>query len=102
MNYTEKPAPLSRVHFNSQIEDGYHELLNVSPKKQYSLYSCSCFQTKEEIENLRLLPRFESCETTCVMGEINKELGSILIKGKGTHVHWFLYENSDPSYSNFK
>lgn len=102
IDFTIKPAPIKRAHFNSQAEDGFDISREENPKRRYSLFSCSCFQTEEEINTLMSLPTFKQHYTICSKGTILSELGTILRKGKGTHIHWFLFKDSDPSQDNFK
>ena len=56
-------------------------------------YSCSCFENIDELRVSYKLPRKNK---GIAKGKIKCENGPI-VQDEGTHIHWFLYDNVDPS-----
>lgn len=57
-------------------------------------YSCSCFENIDELLIAFSLPRKNK---GIAKGKIRCENGPIIREKEGTHIHWFLYDEIDPS-----
>lgn len=57
-------------------------------------YSCSCFESIDELLIAFSLPRKNK---GIAKGKIKCENGPIIMEKQGTHIHWFLYDGIDPS-----
>lgn len=101
IDYTAKPAPLSREHFNSQVEDG---ILPKYEKGAWKLYSCSCFKSYDEVTCKLALSKYFEHDTLISKGMLVASGGSLKQDANPdtSHVHWFLYNEYDPSKDNFE
>lgn len=84
-----EPRPLRREDFNSQIEKGV-----ALDERNWESYSCSCFVNLDELNIAMHLPRKNK---KIAKGTIRNDYGAIYCEGSDTHVHWFLYNDCDPS-----
>lgn len=83
---------LTRADFNSQIEQHQTNPSLLVDLNNWGSYSCSCFTSKEALEIGFHLPRKGK---GIAEGSITDKYGPII--HDHPHVHWFLYDDADPS-----
>lgn len=57
-------------------------------------YSCSCFQSKKQLERAMFLPH---PNRRIIKGKIYDTKGCISINTSSSHVDWWIYENANPA-----
>ena len=94
MQKNQPVRPLNRSDFNSQVENVRIGKPIPCDERNWVNYSCSCFVDLQELSLAMKLPRKSK---RIAIGRIDEQYGSCLKDIETTHIHWFLYEDCDPS-----
>ena len=94
-----KKTAIDKTDFESQIERKLRRmptvpLSEIEGARDWGKYSCSCFTEPDEL-NLAL--RLPAKGKRVAAGLVDEETGAYILNDGSTHVHWFIYDNKDPS-----
>jgi len=90
VKYTENKKKITQEDFKSQMEKGLPGFSETDIKS----YSCSCFR---DLEELHMAVHFPKKGRAVAKGIMRSEHGPRVREKGTTHIHWYLYDEIDPS-----